>query len=411
MRKYIARLSIAVTLSSILTATAGCGPQVDGTAVAGEIDVRTLDVGKLQTLPVSAYYQYKHSFTYGQKLAAMRLADHLVLGTEVDPSLKYGHWSSFTSESLLNEFSENVHPALKEHRMQYGFSTGSTDKEHFDAFVLSPGDDALADIQRSLQPKYFGMRVMQFPDESSAKLAAESIETLDFNVAPDQNQKLTVDRYPTAHAHWRPGVPSMAATIARGSYVIDLQVGVPTPDLTQLADLAARVFDAQLPRLDRLPPLTPMQILMLDNDPAHVLERALNLQQLGGPEANRSASYGLQGFLHVRRDEQEHQSLYQETGVEHIGIGWEATVFQARDAAAAERFQAGMFEGPRFAAANGPLAVPSTVCVENKVTSSDVKRFSCSVRYRQYVAVVSSHQINDAYQRSAAQYAVFANAQ
>ncbi|MFD3428798.1 hypothetical protein ACFWU7_22635 [Nocardia fluminea] len=70
-----------------------------------------------------------------------------------------------------------------------------------------------------------------------------------------------------------------------------------------------------------------------------------------------------------------------------------------------------MFEGPRFGAANSPTAVPATNCIENKVTSSDIKRFSCSVRYRQYVAVVSSHQINDAHQRAAAQYAVFANAQ
>ncbi|MFD4460718.1 hypothetical protein [Nocardia sp. NPDC058480] len=409
MHKHIAKAAAVAIISSLFAS--GCGSHVGGTAVAGEIDVRTLDVGKYQTLPVSAYYEYRHGYKNGQELAAMRLADHLVLGTEVDPSLKYGSWGSFTSESLLSEFSDTVKPTLKQHRLLYGFSTGSTDKEHFDLFTLSPGDDVLADYQRSLNPTYFGMRVMQFPDEDAARRAAESVELLDFQVAPDQNQKLTIDKYPTAHAHWRPGVPSMAAIIARGSYVVSLQVGLPSPDLSQMKDLASRVLDAQLPRLDKLPPLTPMEILMLENDPAHVLERALNREQLGGPEDTRSASYGLQGFLQVQRAEQEHQALYQETGVEHIGIGWDATVFKARDASAAEKFQAGMFEGPRFGPANSPSAVPATTCIENKVTSSDIKRFSCSVRYRQYVGVVSSHQINDAHQRSAAQYAVFANAQ
>ncbi|MGW6122191.1 DUF7373 family lipoprotein [Nocardia sp. NPDC055165] len=409
MRKHIAKVAVAAVISSILAS--GCGSNVDGTAIAGEIDVRTLDVGKYQTLPVSAYYQYKHGYKYGQELAAMRLADHLVLGTDVDPSLKYGAWGSFTSETLLSEFSDTVKPSLKEHRLLYGFSTGSTDKEHFGTFALSPGDDVLADTQRSLKPTYFGMRVMQFPDEDAARRAAESIGVLDFQVAADQNQKLTIDKYPAAHAHWRPGIPSMAANIARGSYVVSLQVGLPSADLPQLKELAGRVLDAQLPRLDKLPALTPMEILMLEHDPAHVLERALNREQLGGPEDTRSASYGLQGFLQVQRAEQEHRGLYEETGVDHIGIGWDANVFRARDSSAAEKFQAGMFEGPRFGPANSPTEVPATNCIENKVTSSDIKRFSCSVRYRQYVGLVSSHQINDAHQRAAAQYAVFANAQ
>ncbi|WP_446224437.1 DUF7373 family lipoprotein [Nocardia sp. IBHARD005] len=409
MRKSLMKSAAFAAFSSVLVT--GCGSEVGGTALAGEIDVRTLDVGKYPTLPVSAYYEYKNSFTNGQALASMRLADNLVLGTEVDPKLKYGAWDSFAPERLPYAMGNRLQPILKEHRMLYGFSTASSDKEYFTGFALAPGDDELADIQRSLQPTYFGIRVMQFPNQVAAARAAESIESLDFSVAPDQNQKVSLDKYPAAQAHWRPGIPTMAVTIARGSYAAILNVGVPSPDLAQLKDLADRVLDIQLPALDKLPPLTPMEILMLDNDPARLLERALNREQLGGPETNRSASYGLKGFLHVRRDEQEHQALYQENGVEHVGIGWEATVFRARDTLSAEKFQTGLFEGPRFGPAAPPTAVPNTTCIENKVTSSDTKRFSCSVRYRQYVAVVSSHQINDAYQRAAAQYAVLANAQ
>ncbi|WP_278264953.1 hypothetical protein [Nocardia sp. AG03] len=409
LRKYLLGAAAIGLVTAVLASS--CGSRIDGTATAGEIDVRTLDVGKYPVLPVSAYYQYRHNFSYGQRLASMRLADALILGTDVDPTLKYGDWDSFTADTLLSSFSDNVHPALTEHKLLYGFATGSTDIETFGAFVLSPGDDAIADYQRQYRPTHFGMSVMQFPDATAAAKAAEAIERLDFEVAPDQNQRVGLDKYPSARSHWRPGVPTLGTVVAHGSYVVNLQVGKPDPDLPALTALATRVLDAQLPWLDQLPPLSPTEVLMLNNDPSGVLERALNTNRLGGPEPEHSASYGLQGFFHVRRDSFAQRDLYQQSGIEKIGIGWDAIVFRARDTTGAEKFQSAMFDGPAFAPADSPTTVPDTTCTENKTTTTHTKRFTCAVRYRHFVASIDSHQLHDAHQRAAAQYATFANAQ
>ncbi|MFE3545498.1 hypothetical protein ACFXK0_21250 [Nocardia sp. NPDC059177] len=409
LRKYLFGAAAVGLAAAVLVSTGNS--RIDGTAIAGEIDVRTLDVGKYPVLPVSAYYEYRNDFSYGQRLASMRLADSLLLGTDIDATLKYGDWDSFTADTLLSSFSDSVQPALKEHKLLYGFATGSTDIEDYESFVLSPGDDAVADYQRQYRPTFFGMSVMQFPDAAAAASAAEVIERLDFEVAPDQNQRVSLDKYPSAHSHWRPGVPTLGSIVARGNYVVNLQVGKPTPDLAALTALATQVLDAQLPRLDKLPPLTPTEVLMLNNDPGGVLERALNSQRLGGPEPEHSASYGLQGYFHVRRDSFAQRDLYQNSGVEKVGIGWDATVIRTRDAAGAEQFQTGLFDGPGFIHADAPTNVPDTTCTENEVTSAYVKRFTCSVRYRQFVATVSSDQLHDTHQRAAAQYATFANAQ
>ncbi|MFG2446254.1 hypothetical protein ACGFQG_25610 [Nocardia fluminea] len=406
MRKLMSSMMLAVTLITI----AGCGSRVDGRATAGEIDVRQLDVGQYPTRPLSEYSEFNHSFKAGRTLASMRLADNLVLGHEVDPKLTFGSFQSVDSDTPL-VMSKAVHPALKPNHMLYGFATGNSDIKEFSSMSLAPGDETLADLMRSRKPTYFGLTVMQFPDAGPAERAALEIEQLDYDVAPEQNVRVPIANYPTAHSHWRPGIASMVATLAHGSYVLNVQAGVPEPEANKLTDFIQKVFDAQLPRLDKLTPLSPVEVVKMKSDPEQVLDRTLNPQKLGSPDPINFASYGLQGFLHTRRDLLGKQDLYTKVGADQFGQSWGSYTVRTRDYAAAQTLLDGIFAGDAYKPADAPAKLPAARCTENKDPQGDIKRFSCAVQYRRYVAYVQSHQLTDAHQRAAAQYAIFANSQ
>lgn len=409
------RAVLAVTAASVATLalfTTGCGSVTTGSSLAGEIDVRDLDVGTYPIAPVDFTREYAPTYNEGRELAAILLADHLVLGTEIDEKLTEGHWVMTSRPTLASSVSKQVWPVLENNRMIYGFGSSSSDQRQFSSLAISAGDNLLADLQRELKPTYFGVTVFQFPDADAANRAATELEQADFDVAPDLNQKVQLDKYPGAHAHWRPGVASMLTTIATGSYVINLQVGVPKPELPELIALTDKVLDAQIPRLEQLTPKSPEEVLRLSNDPDQVLRRVLNPDQFNSPSAEHYATYGLQGYVHTHRDYASRRAAYEEAGVDRIGIVWGSQIFRARDAEAAEDLRSTILDWPGTQAAESPPSdVPSAQCVENEGADFYTKRFSCAVQYRRYVTVVHAHQIGDAHQRAAAAYAVMANSQ
>ncbi|MEV0540247.1 DUF7373 family lipoprotein [Nocardia salmonicida] len=404
------KLKTSIALAAALITIAGCASQIGGNATPGEIDVRQLDIGKYPTRPLSEYSEFSYSFKAGRTLAAMRLADNLVLGQEVDPKLTFGSFQSVDSDTPL-VMSKAVLPALKPNHMLYGFATGNSDIKEFSSMSLSPGDEKLADIMRTRKPTYFGLTVMQFPDPGSAERAATEIEQLDFDVAADQNVRVPLDKYANARSHWRPGVASMVSTLSHGSYVLNVQAGVPEADANTLTGLIQKVFDAQLPRLDKLTPLSPVEVVKLTSDPERLLERALNPQKLGSPDPINFASYGLQGFLQTRRDLLTKQDLYTKVGADQFGQSWGSYVIRVRDSAAAQTLLDEIFVGDAYKPADAPAKLPAARCTENKDPQGEVKRFSCAVQYRRYVGHVQSHQLADAHQRAAAQYAILANSQ
>ncbi|MFE3545500.1 hypothetical protein ACFXK0_21260 [Nocardia sp. NPDC059177] len=402
---------ISAAIVSLAFVLSSCGSEIDGTPLAGEIDVRTLDVGTYSTVPVDQVDEYSPNYSSGRELASFRLADHLILGTDIDPKLSYGFWKSIPRPSAATNVTKAVISTLEANRMLYGFGTASSDQVNYTTFALAPGDFVLADIQRNLKPTYFGLTVFQFPDADAATRAAADMERADFDVDPNANQQVQISKHPSAHAHWRPGVPTMLTTISRGSYVINLLVGTAEPELPQLTAFAEKILDAQLPKLDGVSPLSPMEILKLSEDPDKILRRALNPEQLTVPDPEKFATYGLQGFFHMRRDQAERRAMYEQVGADRFGFVWGTQVIRTRDAKAAESLASTVLDGPKTGPADAPPGIPNAKCVENKETSLTVKRFSCAVSYRRYVDIVQSHQLTDAHQRAAATFAVMANSQ
>lgn len=411
-----------VTAAVVLLTIAGCGSSMTGTSVPGEIDVRTLDVGKYPTEPFDTYSEYLHSLRKGTSLAVSRLANHVVTGIDVDPELRYGTGVQEITkpDDVKNVMAEQSVSIAARNKILFGFASGSSDFRPENAITVPP-ESTLTTVT-----------VMQFPDPAAAERAALEFEEADFAVAPDQNERVHLAKYPLAHSHWRPGTPTIGSVIAHGSYVINAFISTSQPDLTALTGLVEKVYSAQLPMLDPLTPLSAEQVLRLDIDPEGVLRRVLNPMKLPVPDVGGLAAYELQGFLHWQTDRMAARILYAKSerfvfsdaypattnsytrglaqsfgkGISRFLEG--AILIRARDTDSARELWSAILDAPD--AGQAPPNLPDSKCAELP-TDRYVKDWVCAVRYRNYVGYVWSTQLQDAQQRAAAQYALLANSQ
>lgn len=390
------RLLLAVL--GVLALTAGCGTE-PGRPAAAEIDVRTLDVGSYSTTPLEYRYDYKHTLFDGTRLATMRLADNMVFGTEIDATMKYlsGSGPFQNPADAKRVLADANEPVLERNRMQYGWAVTVSDTN-------SEADDP--------EESKVTVAVLQFPDGATAERAARELDETDFAVAQDVNQKVSIPNTPDAHAHWRPGIPTLGATVAQGSYVISLLVEIPEPSLPMLTNLARMAFDNQRRLLAALPPLTPEDILRLEYDPDRMYSRTLNPTADGSPSVVSQARYGLRGALSQVTEQDDRRKVFEAAGVDRLSTsGATATtlLLRTRDAAAALDL-AGVVLGKAYSGPlDAPEALPNVRCASKTTEGGLGSRYRCMVPYQRYLAAVESDQVIDLHQRAAAQYAILAN--
>ncbi|MGY0503307.1 DUF7373 family lipoprotein [Nocardia sp. FBN12] len=397
---------IAATLVAALTAT-GCGSSTTATALPGELDVRTLDTGSYAnaTAPLDMRFDYHNDLSGASNLALMRLADHVVIGPDIDARLKFGTGSiPFLDAEKATKLLANANkPVLERNKMMFGFGAGSSDKENDSSGKTPPGST------------FTTVAVMQFPDEEAAKRAATEIDETDFAIAADANQKVSLPKYPAAHSHWRPGVPTIGSTLAYGRYVVNLYMGTAEAKLEDLTDLAQKAYAAQLPLLDQIPALPPTEMLFLPDDPDQMLRRTLNPEGFGAPNIGDQASFTVRGFLHNVGPQDHWKTVMSEAGVDRFSKSTSMSstnmLYRARDGAGASMLASRILERNYPGVAAEPPVLPEARCGENPKDDYKTKRFRCAITYRQYVATVESDQLTDAHQRAAAQYALLANSQ
>ncbi|WP_455749578.1 DUF7373 family lipoprotein [Nocardia fluminea] len=410
-------------MATIAIGAAGCGSVVAGTGTAGEVDVRTLDVAKYPVEPIDTIYEYSPSMRTAQMLAAYRLAGSMALGTDIDPEFKYGAGNALTSPGIATLYlSKATRDVLQDNKMLYGWANGSTDKEEYDVISNRAADNSLSDLQREkLKARFSSITVLQFADDKTAERVAKDISNADFAVAANDNKPISLPNYPAATSHRRPGVPTLGSTLAHGRYVIYIHVGVRDDDVTQLTALAEKTYRAQILLLDKLPALSPADMLRLPPDPDGMLRRALNPKMSPTVDDLEYFTHDRIGYYQANRKQQLNDSLFAETGADRFTRSWGTELVRTRDEVAAETLRDKVIEllVPSSELADSPPQLPDTKCAKNTdprlndkfVDTGERKRFLCAVQYRRYVAIVDANQIQDAHQRAAAQYALFANSQ
>jgi hypothetical protein len=403
-RTAVAVLACTVT-AAILT---GCGSTMTGTAQPGEIDIRNLDTGNYPTEPPNAHDDdYQPLFIDMNKVAAMRLADHVASAYDIDPRMKYS-WtpSSISKGTLPGELGNpaDLRPIAERNRMMFGFHTNGSDQ---DISLIASGWPTKPRPNSTT----VGTIVMQFPDPERARQAATEFYDADFGAYREQNEPVTLPRQPQARAHWRPGSPFLRTMLAHGSYVVAFLLSANAPDRAALVALAEKAYDVQLPLLDQLPPLTEEEMLRLPWDPDHLLSRTLNPSKVQSPSYDDSnALFGLRGIMQYTGDLDYAKQRFTAMGAEKFAANGDTLVIRTADAETARRVVTERITPTVVARpVDPPPHLPDSACVENRSGLFDDRRFTCVVAYKEYVGFVAANQLLDAQQRAAAQYSVFAN--
>lgn len=396
-------LRLAMTLSVVLAAVSGCATTGEPVPVP---DPATLDVGPYSRDPLLAP---DHGSDYHSRvLESARMAEAALDPADVDPTLRYGLRTRAaalpTAAKAAALLANPVQAVLERHRMVAGFSVGATDTP---AEVTIGGG-------RILQ-----VLLLRFPDPTAAQQAAVEIDAVDAALSPD-NVAVTIPEYPAARGHWRPTVPTLAATVARDSYVVTLLAAHTSPDLTALTALARTAFDVQLPLLRDFAATPPAKFADLPFDRDGMLGRMVPEAPGRWPfpvvilaDVGANAGWGslaqARGIVYGPRGAQRFLGPT-EHPIELLALNRFDLLARFADATAAKKHFAGLKTEPSRADVAAPAGPVDIRCTES-LKADNMIRFGCVLQHGRYVASVFSRDYRDVQQRAAAQYALLVNSE
>ncbi|QIS15973.1 DUF7373 family lipoprotein [Nocardia arthritidis] len=393
---------LAVVMTGIVVA--GCGATLSGTGVPAEIDVRTLDTGRFPTAPPK-FASRLDSVGYA-RLEAARLAGAVLSPHEVDAAV-YSIGASaeiHTDAQTVTDFlADQTVPTLQKYGFLIGFSTGSADER-------VPLKKALYGTRKR---EGLTVTVLRFPDAAAANSAAAELDAVDSSLNPE-NVAVKLPKYPDAHAHWRPTVPTLGSTTPHGPYVISILADSRNTDVNHLVDVTQKYLDAEIPELDGYVATPPGKFDTLRQDPDGVLARLL--QDNGvvpAPDGQGEVVYTLRGYLNYVQDQSSRFPVMSRAGVDRVAMSPTAFVFRARDDAAAAQFvkeSAELGDAVDRRAVDPPDGIPNAACVQDYAAAKEAQ-FRCFVAYRRYAALELGGRLWETQQRAAAQYALLANSQ
>ncbi|WP_405167202.1 hypothetical protein OG203_20195 [Nocardia sp. NBC_01499] len=378
----------------------GCGG-LHGTATAGEIDVRQLEVG---TYAVDRHQYNQDPGDKAALLEGMRMSDAVVPTVQIDPSLGVGRGSTVVADAdqALDFVAKTSKPIFDNRKLITGYAASGADQPD-PAGQTNPAPNATAVTDA----------VFRFPDPATAKLAARELEDVDIAISPD-NRKLPSTAYPDAYIHWRPGIPTVGTFMAYKEFVISLFIQRPTADSADLVGWVDKTLAAEVPQLDKFQATPQDQIKDLKVDPEGLLARvAVSDRNNRTPDAATFAIFGPHHMVNRAEDESAHLRLVDDAGVDRQAVADDSYVARARDTAAARKLDDGLMdsEGAHYDSLPAPKDVPDAKCLQLNGTGNPDReyKFRCYVSYKRYVGVVTSDKEPDVRQKVAAEYALLAN--
>ncbi|RMI31829.1 DUF7373 family lipoprotein [Nocardia stercoris] len=408
---------LAVLIIAILTAVSlsSCSV-VSGGPTAGEIDVRTLNIGKYPVKPLDINNDAEPGMLSWSQVGSLRLGEDVATPDQVSPGLVSNgdyHPRTFSAQSPAKDLgdSSDMQSVAQRHRLMFGFESEGYDTDtifaRYDWPYMAQNGTGLS------------IMVMQFGSPAEASAAATEFYEADFGRYQDQNQPAPIAKYPDTHAHWRPGTPTLRSFLAHGPYVTALLVATPTADLTALTMLAQQAYDVQLPKLDARNLITDEDAVHLPLDPDHILSRTLNpyaFEMPLGSSNDQNTVVGPHTLLNYEPNFVRAKQTLDALGVTSAAFTDSALVLRTADPNHARKAVTDhLTMAVDGSVVDVPPGVPDATCLQYTgwagIGSDDGFKFLCIVAYRQYVGYVASLQLTDAQQKAAAQYALFANSQ
>ncbi|OBK24336.1 hypothetical protein A5634_03090 [Mycobacterium asiaticum] len=399
---------IAAAIVAVVAVAAGVGIwQLAGNnpGAKNAVDISKLDVGHYGTKPrpVSGPVTAEE----GRYLEAYRLAEAIADPYAVDPVLDHVYGSAVPEpQRAATTISGTGTPLTQPVLEKYGMIT---------AYIVEGVSKRINDFAREGNGDMSLVMVTSFPNPDAAARAATEMESVDFAVNAE-NRSVSIPGFAQAKAHYRPGSPSLAATMASGSLVQSVLVRSDAhPDVSDLTQRIKRTLELQAPLIARQIPALVAGLTTLPPDPDHMLSRLF----VSGDQPKISEQFGSVGphaAVFCADSQARKDGLFNQAGIDRCAFDLDATLVRARDEKAATAIFPKLVESERDEYIErdipSPAGLPAAKCFEEKpaiAADTPNARFACYVSFGRYISSVTSGEENDVRQRAAAQYAILVN--
>ncbi|WP_280493156.1 DUF7373 family lipoprotein [Nocardia asiatica] len=397
-------IRVVAVLAAALTVLCGCVRP--GEPTPQRLDLSTLDIGSNSVDPLPP--PRTSTDKYGRVLESMRMAEAVLDPVEVDPALTKGvvHRTAPlpTPRKAAGILAERVRDVLESHNMLAGFAVSGSDVD-FGAKAPEIGAGRLLTVI-----------LLRFPDAMAAQLAARQMNATDAAISPD-NVPVRIAEYPSAFVHWRPAVPTMAATIAHESFVVSVLAGHTAPDQAVLTGLVRRAFDLQLPRLRDFQPTAPNRFSRLPLDREGMLARLMPYGAGHWPyptviASDFDANAGWSSYLRISgvvlgpRAARLMKHFQFKEPVELVAMNGHNLLERFPDAVTARRVFTEEMRADSATRIAPPAGVPDVYCNGMNQQPQWPAQVRCRVLYGRYSATLVGRHPTDAHQLISAQYAM-----
>lgn len=354
------------------------------------------DFGPYRTQRADADYDTRPSRARGILAESLRLGEQITFASEIDPTLTVGRGGGPIADhhGVSNLISAAQQKAVEPFPVNGAFGAIAADRP----YAADGNPESMLSIS-----------LLEFPDEQTAAAAAAAMARADFEANPD-NAPVTLDAYPAALSHWRPGVPTLGSWIVSKSVVIRVFARLHEPDLGKLVDLVSTTYRKQLENLEPFTPTPAAELPTARLDRDGLLTRLVKTGDYT-PDWKKFAVYGTHSYALLRDNPATYAQDLGSRGVSSIAVSYNKFLYRVRDAATAASL-AEFLDQPggssEYVAMRGVDGMSDIRCSEARKPSPsvDARRFRCAVPREDGVAVVYSNQESDVRQLAAAQYEV-----
>jgi hypothetical protein len=436
-RRRRAPVALACCVAA-LALVSGCSATVVGVPVpnAGVMtslgaDIRSLNVGSYPTIP-SPPPGTAGSVGYGRMLEGQRMANFVVVPTEVDPELTIAipqNTSTLTSaDDLPDPVDQDDAPDFV-----VGFSTArrSPGPEVLMNLVLRFTDAArAADVAGDMAAAYgraSGAMSAPSAHEAGTPPAGTPTGTPPAGTpagTPPAGTPAGTRPAGTVPIPRHPGTLAFASDIGEGAelhsataygpYVL-FQYARSRDGADRATALVARTLDLQEPLIDRFAPDDPSRFADLPADTTGLLSRTLRLDPGYAPFPGAWVLRP-RAALHFQDNAATAAAAFADAGVQAVSMG-KATIYAAADAAGAQRLAdklTGDSLNHGYRPAAGVFGLPSARCLDGSrggdASDDSPRRFYCVASAGRYAFEVYSAEAADAHHEVAAQYLMLTRA-
>ncbi len=385
MRMRIASMGAA---AAALVVVAGCSTTVSGQAATSSSAAAgtSSDSAAQPTVNVDsgAFATTRRTIapatgTAAYVLEGNRMADAIVLGTDVDPRLHLGGaqfkraYPVVDAAQLATAVPDATVDVFTDNNMRVGMTTTRA--------------DSLTDPTVALR-----IGLYRFDSDDTAKKVVSGVAA-----ATASAKQVKIEAAPGGTAsEFKPG--TVDTYLARGPIVINISGTATTT--AAAAQLVNRAYQMEVAKLEGFTPTPIMRIPSLPVDHDGILSRTLPSESMD--DANSYLLNGwltLTGLLHKITD-LDKADVYRKAGVDLIGMG-DGVVYRAKDSGGANYLLQNVYTGKPAAS---PKQLPSMRCVDSSTDTTAL--FHCGVAVGRYWADENASDLITAQQKAAAEYKI-----